>query len=72
MRWVWSDELAATLKNSPETAALVPRGWTAQPCAFATAPDEDPHALGRRLLGLVSHSDVLPAAVEEDTCTCRR
>ena len=72
MRWVWSDELADTLKDSPETAALVPRGWTAQPCAFSTGPDEDPHALGRRLLGLAAHSDTPPVAAEEGRCTCRR
>jgi hypothetical protein len=72
MGWVWSDELAAALKDSPETAALVPRGWTSQPCAFSTGPDEDSHALGRRLLGLASRTDTPPIAAKEGTCTCRR
>jgi hypothetical protein len=70
MRWVWSDELADTLKDSPETAPLVPRGWTARPCAFSTTADEDREALGRRLLGLETPSEAQSAPAESVTCTC--
>ncbi len=69
MRWVWSDELADTLKESPETAPLVPHGWTARPCAFSAAPDEDPKAMGRRLLGLAAPAEA-SAPSREATCTC--
>lgn len=72
MRWVWSDELADTLKESPEAAGLVPGSWTDRPCAFSVAPDEDPHTLGRRLLGLATRLEAQSAAAEGDTCTCRR
>ena len=72
MGWVWSDELADTLKDSPETAPLVPRGWTTRPCAFSTGPDEDREALGRRLLGLAAPSETQPASAERVTCTCAR
>ena len=72
MRWIWSDELADTLKDSPETASLVPRGWTARPCAFSTGPDEDPRALGRRLLGLAKRPEAQSAPVQDVTCTCAR
>lgn len=70
MGWVWSDELADTLKDSPETAPLVPRGWTARPCAFSTGPDEDPQSLGRRLLGLATPPDPQSTPAEGVTCTC--
>jgi hypothetical protein len=70
MGWVWSDELADALKDSPETASLVPRGWTARPCAFSAAPDEDPQTMGRRLLGLAAPRDAQPTAAAGVTCTC--
>jgi hypothetical protein len=70
MGWVWSDELADTLRDSPETAPLVPRGWTARPCAFSTDPDEDREALGRRLLGLATPPEAQSDPAQSVTCTC--
>ena len=68
MGWVWSDELAVTLRNSPEFASLIPSSWTARPAAFATLDDESPVATVRRLLGL-RVEDAL--AVEPGgTCFC--
>lgn len=70
MGWVWSDELADTLKQSPDTAELVPASWSARPAAFASDGNEDPLATGRRLLGLVANSNAVP--LETFTpCTCQ-
>ena len=52
MGWVWSDELASTLRESPEFATHIPGSWIARPAAFATLDDEAPVATVRRLLGL--------------------
>ncbi len=58
MGWVWSDELASTLRESPEFATHIPGSWTARPSAFATLDDETPVATVRRLLGLKPLVDV--------------
>ncbi len=68
--WVWSDELADTLKRSPETAELVPASWSARPAAFAADGNEDAATTGRRLLGLVPNSSALQTDTA-GTCTCR-
>ncbi len=65
MGWVWSDELAATLGESPEIAPLIPPSWRTQPCAFAAVGDEDAAAIGRRLLGLAPRDRTQPLL-----CTC--
>lgn len=52
MGWIWSDELAATLRKSPEFATLIPSTWSSQPAAFALRSDETPLDAARRLLGL--------------------
>ncbi len=68
--WVWSDELADTLKRSPETAELVPASWSARPAAFAADSNEDVVTTGRRLLGLVANSNAVP--LDSFTpCTCQ-
>jgi len=69
MGWVWSDELADSLRQSPEIAALVPKSWSARPSAFAATSDEDPAATGRRLLGLAS-PPLTDSPSELTLCTC--
>ncbi|NND01458.1 MAG: hypothetical protein HKN91_01600 [Acidimicrobiia bacterium] len=73
MGWVWSDELASTLRESPEFATQIPSSWTARPAAFATLGDETPIATVRRLLGLAQlppRQDPQEARVVD--CTCGR
>lgn len=68
--WVWSDELADTLKRSPETAELVPASWSARPAAFAADGNEDVVTTGRRLLGLVPNSNAVSLEIVTP-CTCQ-
>ena len=70
MGWVWSDELAATLRDSAEFADLIPPAWSAQPTAFATTDGEARSSAGRRLLGIPTTE---PAADDGRLpCTCGR
>ena len=68
MGWVWSDDLADSLRKSPEMAPLIPPSWSARPSAFATHSDEDTITTGRRLLGIVS--GVTRPEPEPDVCSC--
>lgn len=52
MSWVWSDELADTLRKSPEFATVIPESWSSRPAAFALRPDETLLGAARRLLGI--------------------
>jgi len=65
LAWVWSDELADSLRKSPELSELIPLSWSARPSAFALTNHEDPMSLGRRLLGVVQPAETTPAG-----CTC--
>ena len=67
--WVWSDELADSLRESPEIAPLIPPSWSARPLAFAADSNEDPLATGRRLLGIEEEPGDTAAAVE-GPCSC--
>ena len=65
MSWVWSDELADTLRKSPEFATLIPEAWSSRPAAFALRPDETLLGAARRLLGVDT-----PLEDEAGPCPC--
>lgn len=67
MGWIWSDELAATLRESSDLAPLIPGSWEARPTAFAILDGEHRVQAGMRLLGLPQ-----PAVVPVTSCTCDR
>ena len=71
MGWVWSDELAESLRESPEIAPLIPPTWTSQPAAYAVVGDERSEDAGRRLLGL-SSQPATGEAPRVTECTCGR
>jgi len=68
--WVWSDELADSLRKSPEMAPLIPPSWSARPSAFATQSNEDALSAGRRLLGIVE-GEVERPEPDSDPCSCQ-
>lgn len=72
MGWVWSDELAKTLRESPEFAAHIPRSWVSRPSAFATLDDESPVATVRRLLGMRAdtHGEAAETSGAHATASC--
>ena len=71
MGWVWSDELARTLRESPEFATHIPGAWMARPSAFATLDDETPVATVRRLLGLpVIETEEIQGTGASLPCSC--
>ena len=71
MAWVWSDELADSLRKSPDLARLIPPSWSAQPSAFAIAETEDAEVAVRRLLGVEADAGVA-VEMDDEPCTCGR